>query len=164
MTTDLTAAQWKLRALEAESAVHHALFLERTGRLGSPDSKDTLLGYLDWAKPALIVRNQHRPIEVLKWAQACGCDLAAADYEDVHAESAGDVDEMLCSRSFLGRVCEVCESEDEEGPEWKPGAVLWPCPSLAAINAAATALEANEIARKLLAAERAATASEESAR
>lgn len=148
--TELSAAQWKMRALEAETTVRHALFLERSGRLVPADAKDTLRGYLEWMRPAVLVRDQHRPIEVYKWADACDCDPTADGYEDTHAEEAGDTDGYLCSRSFLGHVCEVCTSEDEDGPEWKPGAALWPCPSVAALDAASTALEANEIARKLL--------------
>lgn len=152
MTTDLTAAQWKMRALEAETAVRHALFMERSGRLVAADPKDTLRGYLEFFRPAILVRDEHRPVEVFKWADACDCDPDAEGYEDEHAESAGDADGMLCSRSFLGRVCEICEDIDErDGPDWKPEAVEWPCPSIAALNAAATAVEANEIARKLLA-------------
>ena len=152
MTTELTAEQWKMRALEAETAVRHALFLERSGRLTAANPNDTLHGYLEFFRPSILIRDEHRPIEVYKWADACDCDPNADDYEDAHAESAGDADGMLCSRSFLGRVCEICEDVDErDGPDWKPDAVLWPCPPVAALNGAATAAEANEIARKLLA-------------
>ncbi|MCP9209519.1 hypothetical protein [Streptomyces cucumeris] len=83
--------------------------------------------------PDLVTRNQHLQVEVYTVADSCGCDPDAEDYEDDHCES-GEDGEALCSKQFLGYVCDFCEAEDGDGPEWKPYGVEWPCPPVASLD------------------------------
>jgi hypothetical protein len=139
MTTDgLTAEQWKRRALRAEGAVRYALWMRPLTRNneGAAELADRLRLHIEVTYPDLIVRHRHRPVEVFKWADGCDCpDTGSDGYENDHSES-GEDGEPLCGRSFLGLVCEVCrDDEDCAGPEWRPEAVLWPCPPIRELDA-----------------------------
>jgi hypothetical protein len=144
-TTPSTAdelAHWKRRALQAEAAVGIALWMRplapggRT-RIGDPETADQLATRLrqliERNYPDLIVRDQHQKTEVFERAETCGCDENAEDYEAEHCESGEDV-EYLCSKKRLGFICGSCEDEDGGGPAWKPYAVEWPCPPIAALD------------------------------
>jgi hypothetical protein len=93
--------------------------------------------HIEATYPDLIVRYQHQSVEVFRYADDCECEDEGSDeFESDHSEEGEDG--TLCSRSFLGRVCQHCEqSEDEEGegPEWAPYSVPWPCPLIAELNA-----------------------------
>lgn len=133
---DLTVAQWKRRALRAEAATRHALWMRpMTYQNETAQQMATRFRlHIEATYPDLITRYEHQPIEVYKWADACGCDPDAAGYENDHDET-GDNGEAICSRTPLGRVCESCEDEDGDGPEWLPYSVEWPCPPIAGLDA-----------------------------
>jgi hypothetical protein len=154
MTTEATP-DWKRRALRAEAAVHHALWmhpLTYSGHNAPPTETATEMArrfrqHMEDQYPDLIVRHEHRRVEVFELADSCDCDPNADDYDDDHCESSGD-GKYLCSRSFLGHVCDTCtDEEDEGGPEWKPQAVAWPCPPIAALDSAADAKRAAALIR-----------------
>lgn len=144
MTTNpLTdVAHWKRRALQAEAAIGIALWMRPLtpggrSRIGEPETAEQLCTRLrqliESNYPDLITRNQHQKIEVFELAETCGCAEDAEDYESEHCES-GEDGEYLCSNKRLGFVCGCCESEDGDGPAWKPYAVEWPCQPIAAID------------------------------
>lgn len=145
-TPDITSTEpaidWKTRALRAEAAVYHALWMRPLSCSGyRPPPTETAAEmatrfrqHLEDHYPDLIVRDEHRRIEVFKIADSCDCDPDAEDYDDHHCESSGD-GEYLCAKSFLGYVCGSCSNEEaENGPPWKPEGVLWPCPPIAALD------------------------------
>lgn len=136
-TPQLTTEQWKRRALRAEGAVRHALWMRPIGHIGetADEMAKRFRLHIETTYPDLIVRYSHQPVEVFKWADACDCkDDGSNEYENDHSESADD-GEPICSRSFLGSVCQCCEDEDGDGPAWKSEAVLWPCPPIRELNA-----------------------------
>ncbi|MFE2912858.1 hypothetical protein [Kitasatospora indigofera] len=135
--TELTVEQWKRRALRAEGAVRHALWMSPLtyNNETAEQMRDRFHQHIEATYPDLITRYAHQPIEVYKRVDACGCEDDGSDeYENDHSEPSDD-DENVCIRSYLGQVCEHCEDEDGDGPEWKPYAVEWPCPPIRAINA-----------------------------
>lgn len=146
-SSDTAERDWKARALSAEAAVHHALSmapLRQSGRGTLPiETAEEMAArfrkHIEGRHPALIVRSEHRRTEVFKYADACDCDTEADDYDDDHCESADD-GQYICSRSFLGYVCDSCEDEDGDGPAWKPYAVVWPCPPIAALDTSTPAV------------------------
>lgn len=136
---------WKRRALRAEGAVYHALWMRPLGPHWAGDGIETaeqmrarFRQHMEHTYPDLITRYEHQRVEVYQIADGCGCDPEADDYEDVHAESSDD-GEFLCSKKRLGFICDSCEDEDGDGPSWKPYAVEWPCPPVAALAAAPAA-------------------------
>lgn len=142
-----TAIDWKARALRAEAAVYHALWmrpLTYSGHQAPPDETAADMAtrfrqHMEDHYPDLITRHEHRRTEVFKWADSCDCDPNAEDYDDDHCES-DENGQWLCSKNFLGYVCSTCtDEEDAGGPEWKPEAVEWPCPAIAALDAPAGA-------------------------
>lgn len=133
---ELTVEQWKRRALRAEGAVRHALWMRPLTYQDETAAEMTkrFRLHIEATYPDLIVRYEHQPVEVFKYADACDCkDDGSDEYENDHCED-GD-DGYLCSRSPLGRVCQCCEDEEGEGPEWAPYSVLWPCPPIRGLNA-----------------------------
>lgn len=143
MTSTDATPDWRARALRAEAAVHHALWmrpLTYSGHQAPPPETAAEMAkrfrqHMEDHYPDLITRHEHRRVEVFKVADSCDCDPNAEDYDDDHCESSGD-GEYLCSKSFLGYVCDTCtDEEDENGPEWKPQAVEWPCPPIVALDA-----------------------------
>ena len=140
MPDTLTAEQWQRRALRAEAAVRHALWIRPMAyQHETAEQMATRFRlHLEATYPDLSTRYEHRPIEVFKWADSCGCDPDGPGYEADHAESDAS-GEALCSRSPLGRVCDSCRDEDGDGPEWSSYAVLWPCPPITALDAPAAA-------------------------
>lgn len=157
MPQPLTLDQWKTRALAAEEVVRHALWMTPFTHppVETVDEYRTRLHtHVDASHPEQRIRYQHQPMEVYKLADSpCGCDPDSEDYEGDHGERDPDSDEYLCMRSHLGWICQTCESEDLDGPEWKPSAVQWPCPPVAAINQAASVIELFGIARRVLGAD-----------
>lgn len=144
--TTVTAADWKRRALQAEEAVNRALDMtpirrsatRRANDTGAPveaaeDMTKRYRQFVEALYPDLIVRHGHRRTEVFRYADACDCDPEGDDYDSDHCESADDGQD-LCSRSFLGYVCDSCKDEEGDGPTWKPEAVAWPCPPVAALD------------------------------
>jgi hypothetical protein len=135
-------AEWKQRASRAEAAMRHVLWLrpEENWRRDHPESAAELVKRIRiWAEasyPDLVTRYEHQASEVFKLAELCDCDPDAEGFEDAHCEGS-EFGEELCSRSLLGLICGVCTDEEGEGPEWKPYAVLWPCPPIAALGAPA---------------------------
>lgn len=131
-----TADQWKRRALRAEAAVRHALWIRpMTYQNETAEQMATRFRlHIEATYPDLITRYDHQPIEVWTRADACGCDPDAPSYENDHDET-DENGEALCSRSPLGRVCETCEDEDGDGPDWLPDRVEWPCPPIADLDA-----------------------------
>ncbi|GAA0704817.1 hypothetical protein GCM10010193_69770 [Kitasatospora atroaurantiaca] len=138
---ELTAEQWKRRALRAEGAMRHALWmspLTYNNETAAEMAKRFRL-HIEATYPDLIVRYNHQPVEVFKYADDCDCvdDGTESDgsneYDNDH--SMDGEDGYLCSRSFLGRVCGYCKDEEGDGPEWAPYSVLWPCPPVTALNA-----------------------------
>ncbi|ELP67629.1 hypothetical protein STRTUCAR8_08605 [Streptomyces turgidiscabies Car8] len=145
--TEQQLAHWKRRALQAEAAVGLALWMRpltpggRRQVTGEPESAEQLCDRLRQniaaTYPHLIVRHEHQKIEVFELADGCGCDPNADDYEDEHSESSDEGDD-LCVKRRLGFICDSCENEDGDGPAWKPYAVEWPCPPIAALDPAST--------------------------
>ncbi|MCX5209731.1 hypothetical protein OG689_10595 [Kitasatospora sp. NBC_00240] len=135
---ELTIEQWKRRALRAEGAIRHALWMSPFAYPKAETAaqmRDRFHQHIEATYPDLITRYSHQPIEVYKRVDACGCEDDGSDeYENDHSEPSDD-DEYVCIRSYLGQVCEHCENEDGDGPEWKPYAVEWPCPLIREINA-----------------------------
>lgn len=132
---ELTLEQWKKRALRAEGAVFHALWMRPLAYNGETAQimTDRFHQHMESVYPDLVTRYGHRPVSVVKWADHCDCvDDGSNEYENDHSEYDGN--HFLCSRSPLGRICESCEDEDGNGPEWKSYAVLWPCPTIAELN------------------------------
>lgn len=136
-TPSITAEpDWKTRALRAEAAVHHALWMSPFTYPAAETAEEMTTRFrkhIEAEYPDLIVRHEHRRIEVYKIADSCDCDPNAEDYDDDHCESSGD-GEYLCSKGFLGYVCDSCTDEGGDGPGWKPEAVEWPCPPIAALD------------------------------
>jgi hypothetical protein len=133
---ELTADQWKRRALRAEGAMRHALWMRPIGHIGeTADEMATRFRmHIEATYPDLITRDTHQPVEVWKYAEDCGCeDDGSQEYENDHCEEGEDG--PLCSRSFLGRVCSHREDGEGDGPEWSPDRVEWPCPPIAELNA-----------------------------
>ena len=137
-------AHWKRRALQAEAAARIALWarpLTPGGRrrTAEPETADQVCARLrqaiEAAFPDLVTRSQHQRIEVYTTADSCGCDPEAEGYEAEHCES-GEDGEELCSKKFLGYVCDSCEAADGDGPAWKTYGVEWPCPPIAALGPA----------------------------
>lgn len=138
--TEQQLAHWKRRALRAEAAVYHALWMRPLGPHWAGDGIETaeqmrtrFRQHIEHTYPDLIVRDQHQRVEVFNIADMCGCDPDAEDFEEQHGEISGG-GEALCSKKFLGYVCDSCEDEDGEGPAWKSYAVEWPCPPIAALD------------------------------
>lgn len=143
-----SAEAWKRRALRAEGAVYHALWMRPLGPHWAGDGIESaeqmrarFHEHMERTYPDLIVRDQHRRIGVFHVADGCGCDPEAEDFEEQHSES-GEDGEYLCSKKFLGYVCGSCEDEDGEGPAWKPYAVAWPCPPIVALDEPVKAVSA----------------------
>jgi hypothetical protein len=135
--TALTVEQWKRRALRAEAAIRHALWMSPLtySNETAAQMRDRFHQHIEATYPDLITRYEHQPAEVFKWADSCDCkDDGSNAYEADHCEE-GD-DGPICSRSPLGMVCGTCRDEDGDGPDWSPDAVEWPCPSIREINAA----------------------------
>lgn len=135
--SEITAEQWKRRALRAEGAVRHALWMSPLP-YPKPETADEMTKrfrmHIEATYPDLIVRYNHQPVEVFKYAGECDCkDEGSRAYENDHCEEGEDG--PLCDRSFLGKVCSHCEDEDGDGPEWSPDRVEWPCPPIREINA-----------------------------
>lgn len=154
MTTELTAEQWKLRALAAEGTVRYALWMQpfTVPQAETIDEyRKRLHAHVDASHPEQRIRCDHQAIEIFKLAELCGCDPKSDDYEANHCESDPDTDHYLCARNRLGFVCGTCTDEDGDGPEWKPYAVVWPCPPVAALNAAASLEQLRKAGAQLLA-------------
>lgn len=137
---ELTAAQWKRRALRAENAIYHALWIRplpahSNGRPAETPAElvQRLRTDTELLWPDLIVREQHQPIEVADLADECTCDTDADDWDENHHER-DDHDNLLCSLTILGHVCESCKDEAGDGPSWHPHGVLWPCPPVVALD------------------------------
>ena len=133
-----TTTDWKTRALRAEAAVYLALWTSPFTHPKAETAEEMtsrLRQQIGHMYPDLVVRSEHRRTEVFSWADSCDCDENAADYDDDHCESDED-GQYICSKNFLGYVCGLCEDEAEDGPSWKPEGVLWPCPPIAALEAA----------------------------
>nr|BEK68811.1 hypothetical protein KPHV_60380 [Kitasatospora purpeofusca] len=140
---DLTAEQWKRRALRAEGAVFHALWMHPLtyNNETASEMRGRFHQHIEATYPDLITRSSHQPIQVYARADACGCkEDGSVEYENAHNEP-DDEDGYVCLRRPLGRVCEHCEDEDGDGPEWLPDGVLWPCPPIVALNACLTGTE-----------------------
>lgn len=131
-----TAEQWQRRALRAEAAVRHALWIRpMTYQHETAEQMATRFRlHIEATYPDLITRYEHQPIEVYKYADSCGCkDDGTDEYDEDH--SVEGEDGYVCDRSPLGRVCGFCTDEDGAGPEWAPDAVEWPCPPIREVNA-----------------------------
>lgn len=118
---------WKNRALRAENAVRYVLWAsphsdEKTSR----EYNERIHTHIESRYPDQIVRYTHTRIEVFQLADSCECDENDPEYDDWHCES-DEAGEYLCGKGFLGYVCEFCEDEEGDGPEWKPESVEWPC-------------------------------------
>jgi hypothetical protein len=136
MTQHLTAEQWKRRALRAEGALFHALWMHPLtyNNETATQMRDRFHQHIEATYPDLITRYSHQPVQVFKYANDCDCvDDGSNEYESDHSED--DDDGFLCTRSLLGRVCQHCEDEDGDGPEWALYRAEWPCPPIAALNA-----------------------------
>lgn len=139
-TASAELARWKRRALRAEGAVYHALWMRPLGPHWAGDGIETaeqmrtrFHQHIERTYPDLIVRDQHQRVQVFNIADTCGCDWEAEDFEELHGEI-GEDGEALCSKKFLGYVCDSCKNEDGDGPAWKPYSVAWPCPPIAALD------------------------------
>lgn len=138
---ELTVEQWKRRALRAEKAVRHALWMNPLTYQNETAAEMTkrFRLHIEATYPDLIVRYDHQPVEVFKYADDCDCvddgteDDGSNVYDNDHCEEGEDG--PLCSRSFLGLVCSCCKDEEGDGPEWAPYSVPWPCPPIAELNA-----------------------------
>jgi hypothetical protein len=128
--------QWKRRALRAEGAARHALWMSPLAYNNETAAQMTerFRIHIEATYPDLVTRFQHQPAEVFQWADGCGCpNDGSNEYESVHSET-DDNDQAICSRTPLGRICDSCKDEDGDGPEWLPEGVLWPCPPVAELN------------------------------
>jgi len=134
---EITAEQWKRRALRAEGAIRHALWmfpLSYPEPETATEMTNRFRSHIEATYPDLIVRYHHQPLEVYRYAEDCGCeDDGSEEYENDHAQEGEEG--YLCSRSFLGKVCEHCTDEDGDGPEWSPDRVEWPCQPIREANA-----------------------------
>lgn len=129
-------AQWQRRATRAEGAMRHALWMSPLAYNNETAEAMTTRFrlHIEATYPDLVTRYSHQPVEVFQWADGCSCeDDGSNEYENAHSET-DDNDDAICSRTPLGRVCDSCEDEDGDGPEWLPGGVLWPCPPIAELN------------------------------
>jgi hypothetical protein len=125
---------WKTRALRAETAVMHLLWMTPIPARGrnpgesAGEFSDRIRSEAEIRYPDQVARSTHMRIGVFEGAESCDCDPADPDYDSWHCEE-DEAGEVLCSRSVLGFVCEFCESGDGAGgPSWKPESVEWPCP------------------------------------
>ncbi|MFL1904802.1 hypothetical protein ACJWDR_37715 [Streptomyces tauricus] len=95
--------------------------------------------FAEHSHPELIVRLEgHQKQEILPRAEDCGCDPDGDGYENDHCES-DEGGEYLCARQHLGFVCSDCVNEDGDGPSWRSDRFEWPCPTIARLDAAASA-------------------------
>lgn len=118
---------WKNRALRAENAVRYVMGTQpHRGEKTAKEFADRVHTHIESRYPDQITRYTHNRIEVFSLAESCDCDRDDPEYDDWHCES-DENGQDLCSRSFLGYVCEFCSDEDDGGPSWKPEAVEWPC-------------------------------------
>jgi hypothetical protein len=156
-TGEPAMTDWEMRALQAEAVIHHALRMRPLPSMRDQDLPETAAEmasrfrqHVERTYPDIIVRDEHRRIAVFAFADSCGCDPDAEDsddYDDAHDES--DVSgEYLCSRSFLGYVCNSCTTADDGGgPAWRPQSVEWPCPPIADLDKPRTPAVARPPAR-----------------
>lgn len=139
-------ALWRRRALRAEGAVFYALSLnpsmhfpighmQRDG--ARPEMAYELVrrlhGHFDHVYPDLVTRYVHQRTPVYQLANLCDCPDDGDDWTELHDES-DEYGQWLCSKKVLGYICTACESEDLDGPDWKPEAVEWPCPTITKLN------------------------------
>ncbi|MBQ6358610.1 MAG: hypothetical protein IJI97_06665 [Clostridia bacterium] len=118
---------WKNRALRAENAVRYVMWTQpHRNEKSAKEFADRVHTHIESRYPDQITRYTHTRVEVFSLAESCDCDLDDPEYDDWHCES-DENGEDLCSRTFLGHVCEFCSDEDGDGPSWKPEAVEWPC-------------------------------------
>lgn len=134
---ELTLEQWKRRALRAEGAMFHALWMSPLSYNNETAAEMTerFRLHIEAAYPDLITRYVHQPIQVFTYADACDCkDDGSDEYENDHCTEDGE-DGYLCVRSLQGRTCEHCEDEEGDGPEWAPYRVEWPCQPIRELDA-----------------------------
>ena len=136
--------QWKRRALRAEGAVFHALWMRPMAYQNETAGQmtDRFRQHIETTYPDLITRYGHQPTEVHQWAELCACvNDGSNEYENDHSEL-DDSDNAICSRTILGRICGSCEDAEGDGPEWLPDRVLWPCPPIVELNRLTAAMGA----------------------
>lgn len=129
-------AQWQRRATRAEGAMRHALWMSPLAYNNETAEEMTTRFrlHIEATYPDLVTRYSHQPVEVYQWADGCSClDDGSNEYENAHSET-DDNGDAICSRTPLGRVCDNCEDEDGDGPDWCPDRVEWPCPPIAELN------------------------------
>lgn len=137
---------WRRRALRAEGAVFYALSLNATmhfpiGHMQRDGARPEmayelvrrLREHFDHVYPDLVARYIHQRMAVYELASSCDCPRSDNDWDEEHDET-DEHGQWLCAKTLLGYVCITCESEDGDGPDWKPDAVEWPCPPITELN------------------------------
>lgn len=126
---------WKARALRAENVVRYVLLSSpRSTEKTAKEYADRIHTHIEDRYPDQIVRYTHTRIAVFQLADFCDCDTNDPEYDDWHCES-DEVGEYLCSKSFLGYVCEFCDDEEGDGTfqgkelntVWHRKSAEWPC-------------------------------------
>lgn len=126
---------WKVRALRAENAIRYVLMSSpNSSEKSAKEYAERIHTYIEDRYPDQIVRYTHTRIEVFQLADSCDCDENDPEYESWHNEP-DENGEPLCGKEFLGYVCEFCEDEEGDGPDWKPESVEWPCRVISYLDA-----------------------------